>query len=328
MNMRMISVKFGWNTLLLLGLSLNTLFVGQHVLAKPNLQPLAANIAETGSAYYQFKVKDFESKDQQRKYRVWLGVPKQHNISLDQNNKIQSNSIPKHNAQNINGLPSITMLDGNSVMARLDETLLKTLAEGDAPVLIAIGYQTNLPFDSASRSLDYTPADASGQPQADPRNPQRMSGGSTQFRELISNTILPWVESEVTLDNQRKALWGHSYGGLFVLDSFLSEHQFSHYFAVSPSLGWADQRILQKVAKTSTEQLQNQKIVVMEGDLVIDATTRISPNMDKEMIKNNRKLIQQLDAKKAEATLVLYPNLSHGEVFQRSLMDVLKNRLF
>ena len=45
------------------------------------------------------------------------------------------------------------MLDGNSVMSRLNEHLLQGMAEQDAPVLVAIGYETNLPFDSKARSL-------------------------------------------------------------------------------------------------------------------------------------------------------------------------------
>ena len=51
------------------------------------------------------------------------------------------------------------MLDGNAAMSHLKEEILKSLYENDAPVLVAIGYKTNLPFATAFRSLDYTPAD-------------------------------------------------------------------------------------------------------------------------------------------------------------------------
>ena len=302
-------MKLVWNVFLSIGLSFGAVGITPLVYAKPNLQPLGANIAETGSAYYQFQIKEFQSEDGQRKYRVWLGIPQ---------NLVSSSR----------GLPSLFMLDGNSVMSRLNEPLLKSLAERDAPVLVAIGYQTNLPFESTSRSLDYTPADASGLPKKDPRNSERMSGGSTQFRQLITSEIIPWVESQIKLDHQRQALWGHSYGGLFVLDSLMSGRQFSHYFAASPSLSWADQRIVQKLANTPIEQIKGQKLVVMEGDLSLNKEIQLSPNMDLDMIQNNRKLVQQVVDKEGEATLVLYPHLSHGEVFQRSLMDVLNKHLF
>ncbi|MDI5424934.1 homocysteine S-methyltransferase family protein, partial [Salmonella enterica subsp. enterica serovar Kentucky] len=41
--------------------------------------------------------------------------------------------------------PVLYMLDGNAVMDRLPETLLKQLADHSPPVIVAIGYQTNLP---------------------------------------------------------------------------------------------------------------------------------------------------------------------------------------
>jgi hypothetical protein len=39
-------------------------------------------------------------------------------------------------------------------------------------------------------------------------------------------------------------------------------------------------------------------------------------------------LVLDLASKGANTKLLLYPHLSHGEVFQASLMDILQNRLF
>lgn len=284
-----------------------TLFLNSMVYANPDLQPLGANIADHGSKYYQFQIHHFQSADQQRHYKVWLAIPK---------------NINKNKAS-----PVIFMLDGNSVMSRLDESLLKKQAEQDSPVLVAIGYQSNLPFESAARSVDYTPADESGMISADPRNPERMAGGSQQFRALLFQKIMPWVKTQVKLDQKRTALWGHSYGGLFVLDTLVHSDQFSHYFSASPSLTWAEQRILHAVEKTTTEQVNAKRLWVMEGDSVAKAE-KISPNADPDMIQNNRQLVLDLASKGVDAKLILYPHLSHGQVFQASLMDVLNNRLF
>lgn len=123
------------------------------IYAKPDLKPLAENIADQGSLYYQFQVKTFKSKDQKRTYKVWLGIPKK---------QIQNDVYA-----------SIFMLDGNAVMDKIKEPLLKKLSEKDPPVLVAIGYDSQLPFESKLRSLDYTPADETGKPSVDPRNPER-----------------------------------------------------------------------------------------------------------------------------------------------------------
>lgn len=79
--------------------------------AKPDLQPLGANIADQGSNAYQFQIHHFQSIDQQRNYKVWLGIPKH---------------INKNKA-----LPVIFML-GNAVMARLNESLLTRLSNKTA----------------------------------------------------------------------------------------------------------------------------------------------------------------------------------------------------
>ncbi len=276
--------------------------------AKPDIQPLGENIADQGSQFYQFQIKEFQSEDKNRTYRVWLGIPK--------------------NKQSVQALPSVFMLDGNSVMDRLNEPFLKHLNKSSSPVLVAIGYKSNLPFETKSRSLDYTPADESGKPKADPRNPERLSGGSQAFRVLIATQIMPWVEAQVKLDPSRKVLWGHSYGGLFVLDSLLHGHDFSHYIAASPSLSWANKRILNIQEKTPSDLVRNKNLMIMEGDIPTHNVKHLSPNIDKEMINNNRKLVSDLQKKGVNVRLMIYPNLSHGEVFQVSMLDTLSNQLF
>ena len=46
------------------------------------------------------------------------------------------------------------------------------------------------------------------------------------------------------------------------------------------------------------------------------------------MIQNNRNIVQIMATTGSDVRLILYSHLSHGEVFQRSLMDVLNYRLF
>ena len=276
--------------------------------AKPSLQPLAANIAETGSQFYRFQTRNFWSQDQKRLYKVWLGIPKQRHFAQPQ--------------------PAFFMLDGNAVMDRLNDSLLKTLAAQDGPVLVAIGYYSNLPFDVNSRSLDYTPADATGKPAPDPRNLDRLSGGSAAFRQVILQEIAPWVEQQVKLDPTKRALWGHSYGGLFVLDTLLHSNYFSHYYAASPSLSWANGRIINQIAQASAILLQSKQLLLIEGDSGVQSGDQVSRNFNPDMILNNRQILQSLHQQGVKARFLLYPGLSHGAVFDVSLHDVLSQQLF
>lgn len=277
-----------------------------QVQAKPNLAPLKANIAEQGSAYYQFQVKYFQSADQQRRYKVWLGLPRQ--------------------AAAVS--PALFMLDGNSAMSYLTEDLLRQLATHEAPVLVAIGYDTKLPFDTAARALDYTPTDETGKITADPRRPERLSGGSAEFREVLFNQIQPWVAGQIKLDPQRQALWGHSYGGLFVLDSLMHPQYFSHYFAASPSLSWADGRILKNMQSQVRVSGQTQSLWIMEGDLAQNHPATASPNFNPKTVQENRDVIAHFAQQGVQSKLLLYPNFSHGQMFAASLLDILNYRLF
>ncbi len=88
------------------------------------MRPLGPNIADKGSVFYHFSATSFDSVDGTRHYRVWTAVP--------------NTTAPA------SGYPILYMLDGNAVMDRLDDELLKQLSEKTPPVIVAVGYQTNL----------------------------------------------------------------------------------------------------------------------------------------------------------------------------------------
>jgi hypothetical protein len=273
-----------------------------NIWAKPNIQPLGPNIADTKSQYYDFKIKKFTSKDQKRTYKVWLGVP-------------------KNTAQHAKA--ALFMLDGNAVMDRLQETTLMRLSQHDAPVLVAIGYDSHLPFVTDARSIDYTPSDASGKIQADPRNLERLSGGSQAFADLIITEIQPWVMQQTKLDSKRIGIWGHSYGGLFVLDTLVEKNAFNHYFAASPSLIWANARMLKKILSVQVPQAAQKTLWLMEGD-INPQTEQKSRNSQPNTIQHLSTVAQHLQQQNLHTRVVLYPNLSHGEVFNAALHDVLR----
>ena len=276
--------------------------------AKPVLKPLPANIAETGSTIYDFTTQEFQSKDLKRSYQVWLGISKKH-----------ANQV----------LPAIFMLDGNSAMSYLNEDILTKLDQQQAPVLIAIGYKTDLPFDSSSRSIDYTPAENLNDIlMPDPRNPSRLSGGSADFQKLIIEEIAPWVETHVKLDPNKRMIWGHSYGGLFVLDSLLMTDYFSHYFSASPSLSWANHRIIKKINSAIVKNKNQKNLYLMEGDTAFLEMMTQSSNYDADTIHYNREILAKFDQQGINAKFILYPNLKHGDVFKASLLDVLENKLY
>lgn len=165
---------------------------GAHTQENPTL-------AETASAHYRFERLHIDSADGQRHYRLDIGIPR--------------------TAAAAPGYPVMYLLDGNHVMAQLQEPWLAELNAGTPPLLVMIGYQIDGTYDGEQRTRDYT------------------GTTSLAFLQLIQQQIKPQVQGRYCVDSQRQTLWGHSFGGLFVLDALLQQPQaFQTWIAASPSL--------------------------------------------------------------------------------------------
>ncbi|MCD0503681.1 alpha/beta hydrolase, partial [Bordetella petrii] len=110
-----------------------------------------------------------------------------------------------------------------------------------AALLVGIGYDVDARLDTEARAWDYTPrlpgADVQGTP--DPRQAARRNGGADDWLDLIEHRVKPLVRQAAPVDTARQTLYGHSYGGLFVLHALAARPlAFQRYVAASPSLWW------------------------------------------------------------------------------------------
>uniref|UniRef100_UPI0035C760EE alpha/beta hydrolase n=1 Tax=Serratia quinivorans TaxID=137545 RepID=UPI0035C760EE len=192
--------------------------VGSPMLAqaRPDLErKIGVTVADSPSPDYQFSDLPITSADGQRRYRIRIAQPR----------------IAPPTA----GYPVVYLLDGNAVLMELNASLLARLAaQKQPPVLVLLSYDNDLRIDAKGRSQDYTPA----------------SGGADAFLKLIESQIKPAVAAKVAINSQRQTLWGHSYGGLFVLHTLLTQPTaFQNYVAVEPSLWWGKGFILQEAQR-------------------------------------------------------------------------------
>lgn len=273
-------------------------FYGINADAKPDMRPLWPNIADRGSAYYHFNVAYFDSLDGERHYKVWTAIP---------------NAAPP-----AEGYPILYALDGNAVMDRVSDSLLAQLTQKTPPVIVAVGYQTTLPFDQNARAYDYRPTVKEN--SADSGRDSRKSGGSEAFRQLLQNTIVENVERGMKIDPRRRAIWGHSYGGLFIIDSWLASSRFRIYFSASPSLGRGNASLLDKMAEAKADAFSQKSLYLMEGAV---ATQRVSSAGAEETRGNVLQTVSLLKKKGVAVNWWPYPGLSHGEMFNASLQSAL-----
>jgi predicted alpha/beta superfamily hydrolase len=139
------------------------------------------------------------------------------------------------------GFPVLYVLDGNAAFDSA-ANIAKSVGGGAnrlglSPVaIVAIGYPQQHSFDVDKRALDYTPkTSAEFQKQA-----KYQYGGADQFIKFIEKEIKPVIHTKIKVNPQQQSLFGHSFGGLFVLHTFFNQPQtFQRYIAASPSL-WFD----------------------------------------------------------------------------------------
>ena len=146
------------------------------------------------------------------------------------------------------GFPVLYLLDGNAAFDSATN-IAKSVGAGAnklglSPVaVIAIGYPNQSTFDVQKRALDYTPkASAKFQSEA-----KYKYGGEDQFFQFIEKELKPEIESRINVNTKHQSLFGHSFGGLFVLHTIFTQPQsFQRYIAASPSLWFDDYVLLEK----------------------------------------------------------------------------------
>ncbi|MBP2171230.1 putative alpha/beta superfamily hydrolase [Erwinia toletana] len=232
-----------------------------------------------------------------------------------------------------NGWPVIFLLDGASYFP-IAEYLLRTLAHPRCCLLPGVVVAIDYP-DSSRREKDYRPAVAQLVAEASPHGgfyPPGMAGQSAAFLDFIQHQLKPWLSSQLSIDNRNTALFGHSYGGLFTLNTlFTASDSFRHYYASSPSVWWNDGYLSAMAARFALRSdIAEQKVLLLSVgeyeqslqrfELSLDAATRatlVQHRRQRRMVDGIRELAWQLQAgqqQNVRTEFVLYADQSHQSV--------------
>mgnify|MGYP001023958975 CR=1 FL=1 len=141
-----------------------------------------------------------------------------------------------------------------------------------------------------------------------------ISGGAGNFLSFFKNELIPYIDKTYPT-NGTNSLYGHSYGGLFVLYALLSEPQlFASYYATDPPFRFNDDYLIKMAAK-KLENLPPDKILWLAGN---DLSYK-SQGIDR---------LDSVLRDKAPASLhwkmVTYPNETHNSVRLKAMYDGIK----
>jgi predicted alpha/beta superfamily hydrolase len=124
---------------------------------------------------------------------------------------------------------------------------------GEVPPCLVVGVDyldSERAYKEDWRTRELTPTK---DPRGLPRDAHGEFGGAAEFRRFLVETLRPMIERRFDVDRSRSTLVGHSFGGLFTLDTMLEEPAaFGNYLAMSPSL-WFDDNVVLRSFKQKVE---------------------------------------------------------------------------
>ena len=215
------------------------------------------------------------------------------------------------------GWPAFVMLDGNALFETLRPADL-ALVPGAA--IVGIGYDPMPRRDVDARTQDYTPPFPADDP-VNPADPEPEAGGADIFLTLLADYILPSLSSDFGLDPARRMLWGHSYGGLFALNTLFKQPDlFRSYYAISPSVRWHAPLILELEAGSPRRASGVSEVALLYE---IPDETALDPGRKARLGQARAVAAELLRRLQERADIVVverrFPGETHGSMFRLGL---------
>lgn len=140
-------------------------------------------------------------------------------------------------------------------------------------VIVGIGYHNSSPFDREKRFIDFTPPKIHEDNPADIRFGMPNGGGIDSFINTLIQ-IHEVIKNDFSIDKKHVGIFGHSLGGLCVLELLLREKIsfLTDFLAVSPSLWWDKNEYFNKISLYDKSRLCKKRVIISvgsdEGDMV------------------------------------------------------------
>lgn len=179
------------------------------------------------------------------------------------------------------GYPIFYVLDGNGYFgsATESERLQELGGQIRGALIVGIGYpfctcdpEAGMKAIATRRVTDFTPV---APPDKQAKIARQMggapTGGADAFYRFIEEDLQPRLAATYSVNKNDRALFGHSLGGLFVLDTlFKHPGAFRSYIAASPVISWGDGEVLRRqpaFAQWLAQSSDPPRILITAGSL-------------------------------------------------------------
>ena len=185
--------------------------------------------------------------------------------------------------------PVLYLLDGDAHFYHTTGIVQFLAQNGRIPDMIIVAIQ------NTDRTRDLTPPT-----QTDTEGDYATSGGADNFLVFLKDELIPHIDQTYRTRPYR-LLVGHSFGGLFAIHALVKQPGvFNSYLAISPSLWWNDQALIQEVEffLKNNPELMGDLYMTMgnEGGKMLGSALKLSGILEEEAPKSFRwefKLMEQ-----------------------------------
>jgi predicted alpha/beta superfamily hydrolase len=194
------------------------------------------------------EVRELTSNASGYKYKIYIKFPRQYNES------------------NNNNYPVFYIIDAETNFGGISYIVQRLIKDKIIPEMLVVGIAYGVDYDTfyKLRGRDLTPSDDEGFRPGGIHHPQ---GGALDFAKFIKNELFPFITDNYKTKNENRAVYGHSFGGLFGFYAFLNHKSlFNKYLLLSPSL-WYDNKVLFKDIKNIQSIKEKIKLYVASGEL-------------------------------------------------------------
>jgi len=192
--------------------------------------------------------KELTSEYNGQKYQIKVHFPKNYN----------ENKQKKY--------PVLYVLDAETNFGGVSYIVQRLIKDKLIPEILVVGIAYNTDYKNfyKLRSRDLTPVHVKN---LRPNHTPSPSGGAPLFSDFIEFELFPYINKNFRTQENEKAIYGHSYGGLYSTYVFLKRpHMFNKYLILSPSL-WYKNRILIDEVKKIKPTKNNIKLYMASGEL-------------------------------------------------------------
>ena len=196
-------------------------------------------------------VKELTSKFNNQKYHIKISYPKGYFKNKEKN------------------YPVLYVIDAETNFGGVSYIVQRLIKDKLIPEILVVGIAYNTDYSNfyRLRSRDLTPVEDKdlrmGNKNVDP------TGGAPKFCDFLEFELFPFIEKEYRTNKEDRAIYGHSYGGLYGSYVLLDKpHLFNKYLLLGPSLWYKDKLLVnQAFLDESLNFSKPAKLYMASGEL-------------------------------------------------------------